>query len=181
MSGKSLLVYANFVNGEFFICNHAFKINFTSVLNGCDKLGCGAVEVNNTTAWTVRLETGAKPSSLCISIFWEGFLTTNICMINLWTLALPAWLNTLHFAKNSMSASTVSIHIHLGKLQVLELCYGTEDKKSFVSCQLDISSTIYFIGDKRKVLLIFNTVFHVLLFGLWLLQSGEKCQERAQG
>lgn len=94
-------------------------------------------EVNNSTE-SIGLETGARPGFLCISIVWEGFLTTNICMINLWTLALPAWLNTLHFAKNSMSTSTVSIHIHLGKLQLLELCHGSEDKKSFVSCQLDI-------------------------------------------
>lgn len=68
----------------------------------------------------------------------KRLFTTNICMINLWTLALPAWLNTLHFAKNSMSTSTVSIYIHLGKLQLLELCHGTKHKKSFVSCQLDV-------------------------------------------
>lgn len=94
-------------------------------------------EVNNS-AESIGLETGVRPDFLCISILREGFLTTNICMINLWTLALPAWLNTLHFAKNSMSTSTVSIHIHLGKLQLLELCHGSEDKKSFDSCHLDI-------------------------------------------
>lgn len=93
----------------------------------------------NSNTDTVGLETGARPGFFpCICIIWEGFLPTHICMINLWTLALPAWLNTLHFAKNSMSTSTVSIPIHLGKLQLLELCHGSEDKKSFVSCQLDV-------------------------------------------
>lgn len=141
----------------------------------------GAIEVKNSSEWTIRLETEVQAHSLCISIFWEGFLTTNICMINLWALAPPAWLNTLHFAKNSMSASTVSIHIHLGKLQLLELCHGTEDKKSFVSCQLDISSTIHFIGDKWKVWSIFNTVFHILLFGLGRLQKKRELSRKGTG
>lgn len=114
----------------------------------------------------------------CISIIWEGFLTTNICMINLWTLGLPAWLNTLHFAKNSMWTSTVSIHIHLGKLQPLESCHGTEDKKSFVSCQT-FPSTIYFTGDELKVLQIFNTLFHILFSGL-CSKGKERGWEKAQ-
>ena len=152
---------------ESFSLYFSFEINVTSVSNGGEKLGPRAVEVNKSTEWSVCLERETNPGSLCISILWEGFLTTNICMINLWTLALPAWLNTLHFAKNSMSTSTVSIHIHLGKLQLLELCHGTEDKKSFVSCQLDILLTIYWW---MKMLLIFNVVFHILLFGFWQLQ-----------
>lgn len=134
----------SFYKWRAFHCNDALYINFTSLLNGCEKLGCGAIEVNYTSEWMVRAGNRSQTQlPVCISIFWEGFITINICMINLWTLALPAWLNTLHFAKNSMSASTVSIHIHLGKLQLLELCLGTEDKKSFVSCQLDISHTIF--------------------------------------
>lgn len=158
---------AHFTKWRIFHYNYSFEINVTSVLNGGEKLGSRAVEINNSTEWSIWLERETNPGSLCISILWEGFLTTNICMINLWTLALPAWLNTLHFAKNSMSTSTVSIHIHLGKLQLLELCHGTEDKKSFVSCQLDILLTIYWW---MKMLLIFNVVFHILLFGFWQLQ-----------
>lgn len=152
------------------------------MVNGCMKRGQdGAIEANNPSEWTVRLGTEAQAHSLCISIFWEGFLPTNICMINLWALAPPAWLNILHSAKNSMSASTVSIHIHLGKLQLWELCYGTEDKKSFVSCQLDIFPTLYFIGDEWKVWSIFNTVFHILLFGLGRFQKKREISGRGTG
>lgn len=130
---KNICCCAHFINSllpHLYLLNKTFPMFWVVVRN--------LTTVNNTTEWTVMLDAGTKPSFLCIISIWEDFLTTNICMINLWTLALPAWLNTLHFAKNSMSASTVSIRIHLGKLQLLELCHGTEDRKSFVSCQLDI-------------------------------------------
>lgn len=103
-------------------------------------------------------------ATFCMRLIWEGFFTTNICMINLWTLALPAWLNTLHFAKNSTSASTVSIHIHLGNLQLLESCPEIESKKSSVGCQLDFSSHISFACDEWKKLLKFHSLLYITLY-----------------
>lgn len=101
-------------------------------------------------------------------------------MINLWALAPPAWLNTLHFAKNSIVSEHSQHPYTSGETATLELCYGTEDKKSFVSCQLDISS-LYFIGDKWKVWSIFNTVFQILLFGLRRLQKEREISRKATG
>ena len=114
-------------------------------------------------------------ASLFLRLIWEGLFTANICMINLWTLALPAWLNTLHFAKNSMSASTVSIHIHLGNLQLLELGCEIEGKKISVGCHIDVSSCISLAGDGRKKLIIFKTIFFILLFIYFYPNSQERC------
>lgn len=124
---------------------------YNHFLSGNKKLGDGAYKVNSNTGWIIELWTEARLGFLCIGVAWEGIFTTYICMINLWTLALQLdWTHCILLRTACQLAQSASIYIW-EKLQLLELCHGSEDKKSFVSCHLGIHPSYLFYRCRLKI------------------------------
>lgn len=97
------------------------------------------IALNEVSGWKEKPILG----KLCISILWEGFLTTNICMINLWTLALPSdWTHCILLRTACQLAQSASIYIW-GKLPAVRIVPW--DWRQEKLCQLSVRHFAHYL------------------------------------